>query len=94
MWYFESGNFLWPLQYAFRKVRSPTDILLSLESSTCETFASSHNQVTAFFSIWRKHTYTTWIGAMVFYMCFACLNLVYVAASQLLFNVGVFYGLE
>ena len=49
VWYLERGNHLTPVQYGFRKERSTTDALLSLESSICGAFASRHHQVTVFF---------------------------------------------
>lgn len=59
MWYLESGNFLTPVQYGFRKLRSTTDALLSLESSICRAFANSHHQVTVFFDLEKAYD-TTW----------------------------------
>ena len=51
VWYLESENLLTPVQYGFRRERSTTDALLSLESSICGAFASNHHQVTVFFDL-------------------------------------------
>jgi len=59
MWYLESQNFLTPVQYGFRKVRSVSDALLSLESSICEAFANNHHQVTVFFDLEKAYD-TAW----------------------------------
>lgn len=59
MWYLESRNLLSPVQYGFRKVRSTTDALLSLESSVCEAFANNHHQVTVFFDLEKAYD-TAW----------------------------------
>ena len=55
MWFLEDGRLLSPVQYGFRKLRSTTDALMSLESSVCEAFAKDHHQVTVFFFNWRRH---------------------------------------
>ena len=59
MWFLESGSFLSPVQYGFRKARSTTDALLSLESSVCEAFANNHHQVTVFFDLEKAYD-TAW----------------------------------
>ena len=59
MWYLENGNYLSPVQYGFRKMRSTTDALLSLESSVCEAFANDHHQVTVFFDLEKAYD-TAW----------------------------------
>lgn len=55
MWFLENGHFLSPVQYGFRKMRSTTDALLSLESSVCEAFAKDHHQVTVFFDLEKAY---------------------------------------
>ena len=45
MRYLESGNFLTPVQYGFRKMRSTIDALLSLDSSICAAFANHYLHV-------------------------------------------------
>ena len=59
MFYLERGNFLTPVQYGFRKVRSTTDALLSLESNVCEAFAKNHHQITVFFDLEKAYD-TAW----------------------------------
>ena len=59
MWYLESGNYLTPVQFGFRKLRSTSDALLSLESSICRAFAKDHHQVTVFFDLEKAYD-TTW----------------------------------
>jgi len=59
MWYLERGSFLTPVQYGFRKARSTSDALLSLESSICEAFAKNHHQVTMFFDLEKAYD-TAW----------------------------------
>ena len=59
VWYLESGGYLSPVQYGFRKVRSTSHALLSLESSVCEAFACNHHQVTVFFDIGKAYD-TAW----------------------------------
>lgn len=59
MWYLERGNYLSPVQYGFRKVRSTTDALLSLESSVCEAFASKQHHVSVFFDLEKAYD-TAW----------------------------------
>lgn len=59
MWYLEKGNILSQVQYGFRKMRSTSDALLSLESSICEAFASNQHQVTVFFDLEKAYD-TAW----------------------------------
>ena len=59
VWFLETGNFLSPVQYGFRKMRSTTDALLSLESSICEAFAKKQHQVTIFFDLEKAYD-TAW----------------------------------
>ena len=59
MWYLEKGNYLSSVQYGFRKLRSTTDALLSLESSICNAFAASKHHVTVFFDIEKAYD-TAW----------------------------------
>ena len=59
MWYLERGKYLTSVQYGFRKMRSTTDALLSLESSICEAFANHHHQVTVFFDLEKAYD-TAW----------------------------------
>ena len=58
-WYLESGNFLTPVQYGFRKVRSTTDALLSLDSSICAAFVINHHHVTVFYDLEKAYD-TAW----------------------------------
>ena len=59
MWYLETNNLLTPVQYGFRKMRSTSDALLSLESHICEAFAKNHHQVTVFFDLEKAYD-TAW----------------------------------
>ena len=59
VWYLEANNALTPVQYGFRKLRSTSDALLSLESNICEAFAKNHHQVTVFFDLEKAYD-TTW----------------------------------
>lgn len=59
MWYLESRNLLSPVQYGFRKMRSTSDALLSLESFICEAFANKHHHVTVFFDLEKAYD-TAW----------------------------------
>ena len=68
MWYLESRSLLSPVQYGFRKVRSTTDALLSLESSVCEAFASNHHQVTVFFDLEKAYD-TAWCHGILLSLC-------------------------
>ena len=55
VWYLENVKFLTAMQYGFRKARSTTDALLSLESSICRAFANNLHQVTVFFDFEKAY---------------------------------------
>ena len=59
VWYLESVNFLIPVQYGFRKARSTTDALPSLQFPICRAFANNHHQVTVFFDLEKAYD-TAW----------------------------------
>ena len=59
MWYLERGNHLSSVQYGFRKLRSTSDALLSLESSICEAFSNKQHHVTVFFDLEKAYD-TAW----------------------------------
>ena len=59
MWYLESGNFLTPVQYGFRKGRLTIDALLSLDSPICTAFAKNHHHITVFFDLEKAYD-TAW----------------------------------
>ncbi len=58
-WYLERSNYLSPVSYDFRKIRSTT-VLLSLESSICEVFANIQHYVKIFFFYLEKAYDTAW----------------------------------
>lgn len=91
MYYLESGNFLTPVQYGFRKVRSTSDALLSLESNICEAFAKFRHQVTVFFDLEKAYD-TAWRHGILMNL----LILIFAVTSLFLLNnfyLIVFYGL-
>merc|ERR1712035_105412 len=59
MWYLERGNHLSSVKYGFRKLRSTSDALLSLESSICEAFSTKQHHVTVFFYLEKAYD-TAW----------------------------------
>lgn len=59
MWFLESHRCLTPVQYGFRRARSTTDALLTLESSICRAFAHNHHHVTVFFDLEKAYD-TAW----------------------------------
>ena len=59
VWILEKNNILSPTQCGFRKLHSTTDVLIRLESSICESFASKQHHVTIFFDLEKAYD-TTW----------------------------------
>ena len=59
MWYLEKNGVLSSTQCGFRKMHSTTDVLVRLESSVCEAFASKQHHVTIFFDIEKAYD-TVW----------------------------------
>ena len=59
MWVLERRGILSPAQSGFRKMKSTTDVLLRLESSICEAFASKQHHVTVFFDLEKAYD-TVW----------------------------------
>lgn len=59
VWVLEQHNILSPAQCGFRKMCSTIDILIHLESSICESFASKQHHVTIFFDLEKAYD-TTW----------------------------------
>lgn len=93
MWYLESGNFLTPVQYGFRKVRSTSDALLSIESLLCRFFANYHHQVTVFFYLKKVHD-TVWcygilLSLFEFNLCGRLLIFIYSTVFIVLLRVWV-----
>lgn len=64
MWYLESGNFLTPVQYGFRKIRSTSDALISLQSSNYWELDSDNHQVRAFFGLEKAYG-TSWCHGLL-----------------------------
>ena len=59
MWYLERGKYLSPTQCGFRTMHSTTDVLVRMESSICEAFASKQHHITVFFDLEKAYD-TTW----------------------------------
>ena len=59
VWYLEREKYLSPAQCGFRRMRSTSDVLIRLESSICEAFASKKHHVTIFFDIEKAYD-TAW----------------------------------
>ena len=59
MWYLEREKLISPAQCGFRRMYSCTDILVRMESSICEAFASKQHHVTIFFDLEKAYD-TTW----------------------------------
>ena len=59
VWYLEKKRILSPIQCGFRRMHSTTDVLVRLESSICEAFASKEHHVTVFFYLEKAYD-TAW----------------------------------
>ena len=59
VWYLEKKGILSPIQCGFRRMHSTTDVLVRLESSICEAFASKEHHVTVFFYLEKAYD-TAW----------------------------------
>ena len=59
VWYLEQNSILSPSQCGFRKMRSTIDVLMQLETSICEAFASKQHHITIFFDIEKAYD-TAW----------------------------------
>ena len=59
VWVLEKIFILSPAQCGFRKMHSTTDVLIRLESSVCEAFASKQHHVTVFFDLEKAYD-TAW----------------------------------
>ena len=59
VWYLERGNYLSATQCGFRRMHSTSDVLIRLESSICEAFATKRHHVTIFFDIEKAYD-TAW----------------------------------
>lgn len=59
MWYLERNNYLSSAQCGFRKMHSTTDVLVRMENSICEAFASKQHHITVFFDLEKAYD-TTW----------------------------------
>ena len=59
VWYLERQGTLSPAQCGFRRMHSTTNVLVRLESSICEAFASKHHHITVFFDLEKAYD-TTW----------------------------------
>ena len=59
VWFLERKCILSPAQCGFRKMHSTTDVLIRLESSICEAFASRQHHVTVFFDLEKAYD-TAW----------------------------------
>ena len=59
VWILEKNFILSPAQCGFRKMHSTTDVLIRLESSICEAFASKQHHVTVFFDLEKAYD-TAW----------------------------------
>ena len=59
MWFLEKKGILSPAQCGFRRMHGTTDVLIRLESSICEAFASKQHLVTIFFDLEKAYD-TAW----------------------------------
>ena len=59
VWFLECKSILSPAQCGFRKMHPTTDVLIRLESSICEAFASKQHHVTVFFDLEKAYD-TAW----------------------------------
>ena len=59
MWFLEFKGILSQAQCGFRKFHSTTDVLVRLESSICEAFASKQHHITVFFDLEKAYD-TAW----------------------------------
>ena len=59
MWFLERRGILSATQCGFCKMHSTTDILVRLEFSICEAFASNQNHISVFFDLEKAYD-TTW----------------------------------
>ena len=59
VWYLENKGIISPAQCGFRKMHSTTDVLVRLESSICEAFATKQHHVTVFFDLEKAYD-TAW----------------------------------
>ena len=59
IWYLEKFNYLSPAQCGFRRMHSTVDVLVRMESSICQAFASRQHHITVFFDLEKAYD-TTW----------------------------------
>ena len=59
VWYLEKMGILTPAQCGCRRMHSTTDVLLRLENSICEAFASKQHHISVFFDIEKAYD-TAW----------------------------------
>ena len=59
VWFLERKGILSPAQCGFRRMHSTADVLIRLESSICEAFASKQHHVTVFFDLEKAYD-TAW----------------------------------
>ena len=59
VWYLERKKILTPLQCGFRRMHSTTDVLIRLERSICEAFATNQHHISISFDLEKAYD-TTW----------------------------------
>ncbi|XP_076042207.1 uncharacterized protein LOC143026095 [Oratosquilla oratoria] len=59
MWYLETKGYISPTQCGFQRMYSTTDVLIHLEATICEAFASNQHLITVFFDLEKAYD-TTW----------------------------------